>query len=243
MIELGGAHFVLVPGFWLGGWAWQRVAEELMAAGHSATAITLPGLQSVAADRAGIGIEHHAAAVAAVISRSPEPPILVAHSGAGAVVSVVLDRDPQSVRRVVYIDSGPAADGWVYDPTVPADAVEVPLPAWDDLSAAGASLDDLSPDDLEEFGRRAVPHPARVAREPVALHNEARRSVPTTVIACSIPADALRELAAEGHPMFAEVAELTDLTLLDLPTGHWPMLSKPHELAKALASTAEAGRA
>jgi pimeloyl-ACP methyl ester carboxylesterase len=117
---------------------------------------------------------------------------------------------------------------------VPVDAVEVPLPSWQDLRQAGASLDDLTADDLEEFGRRAVPHPAQVAREPVSLHNPARRTVPTTVIACSISADAVRELAAEGHPVFSEVAQLDDLTLLDLPTGHWPMLSKPVELARIL---------
>ena len=28
------ATFVLVPGFWLGGWAWRAVAETLRAAGH-----------------------------------------------------------------------------------------------------------------------------------------------------------------------------------------------------------------
>ena len=27
------ATFVLVPGFWLGGWAWQQVARELRAGG------------------------------------------------------------------------------------------------------------------------------------------------------------------------------------------------------------------
>lgn len=237
MTDRGTVHFVLVPGFWLGGWAWDRVVDELAAAGHTAAVVTLPGLESADADRAAISIDDHADALAEAIAASPSAPVLVAHCGAGAVVSVVLDRDPDAVRRVVYVDSGPAADGWVYDPSLPEDAVEIPLPAWEDLREGGASIDDLSIDDLEEIGRRAVPHPARVAREPVRLHNDARRSVPTTVIACSIPADALRELAGEGHPMFAEVAELADLSLLDLPTGHWPMFSKPHELAVALVST------
>lgn len=238
MTDLGAAHFVLVPGFWLGGWAWDRVVEELASAGHSATAVTLPGLESADTDRSEITIEDHAAAVAKAIAASPSVPILVAHSGAGAVASVVLDRDPESVRRVVYVDSGPASDGWVYDPSLAEDAVEIPLPAWEVLRAGGASTDDLSLDDLEEIGRRAVPHPARVAREPVRLTNQARRAVPTTVIACSIPADVLREMAGEGHPVFAEVAELSDLSLLSLPTGHWPMFSKPHELAVALTATA-----
>ncbi len=38
------ATFVLVPGFWLGGWAWRNVAEILRAAGHSVYPVTLTGL-------------------------------------------------------------------------------------------------------------------------------------------------------------------------------------------------------
>ena len=33
---------VLVPGFWLGAWAWDEVAAALRADGHEVTALTLP---------------------------------------------------------------------------------------------------------------------------------------------------------------------------------------------------------
>ena len=46
------------------------------------------------------------------------------------------------------------------------------------------------------------------------------------------------QLAREGHPMMAEVATLRDLELVDLPTGHWPMWSRPADLAAAIAHTA-----
>jgi len=36
--------FVLVPGVWHGGWAWQPVARRLREAGCAAVTITLPGL-------------------------------------------------------------------------------------------------------------------------------------------------------------------------------------------------------
>ena len=45
------APIILVPGFWLGAWAWDEVAETLRADGHDVTALTLPGLESVDADR------------------------------------------------------------------------------------------------------------------------------------------------------------------------------------------------
>jgi hypothetical protein len=38
--------------------------------------------------------------------------------------------------------------------------------------------------------------------------------------------------------MFAETAELTDVEVLDLPTGHWPMWSRPTDLAEVIAAAA-----
>ena len=48
------APIVLVPGFWLGAWAWDEVAAALRADGHDVTALTLPGLESADADRSAI---------------------------------------------------------------------------------------------------------------------------------------------------------------------------------------------
>ena len=45
------APIILVPGFWLGAWAWDEVAAALRSAGHEVTSLTLPGLDWVAADR------------------------------------------------------------------------------------------------------------------------------------------------------------------------------------------------
>jgi len=45
-------------------------------------------------------------------------------------------------------------------------------------------------------------------------------------------------MARQGHPMMAEVATLRDLELVDLPTGHWPMWSRPADLASAIANAA-----
>jgi len=225
--------FVLVPGYWLSGWAWDQVSAPLLAAGHHVTALTLPGLESVAADRRAVGLADHVDTVARAVTAAGSGTVLVAHSGAGKVVSAVLDRDPSAVRRVVYVDSGPAADGTADE--LSADLVELALPEWDEL---GASLEGLSPDVLETFRSRAVPHPAAVAREPVRLTHPARRQVPTTLVCCSFPPDTVAGLAAAGHPMFAEVAELTDLTYADLPTGHWPMWSRPGDLAAVLLAAA-----
>ncbi|MET1005322.1 MAG: alpha/beta hydrolase [Propionibacteriaceae bacterium] len=233
-------HFVLVPGNWLGAWAWDRVTAPLQAGGHQVTAVTLPGLTPTATDRGSITLSEHLDALADVVSHVGPDAVLVAHSGAGKNVSGVLDRDPASVRRVIYVDSGPAATGLADD--LPPELAELPLPSWDEFAAQGSSLEGLSPEDLAEFAARAVPHPAGPLREPIVLqHDEARRAVPTTIVACSISSTVVDDLAHQGHPMFAEVAQLVDLTYLDLPTGHWPMWSRPVDLADALMRSVTSG--
>jgi pimeloyl-ACP methyl ester carboxylesterase len=77
----------------------------------------------------------------------------------------------------------------------------------------------------------------------VHLVNPERREVPTTIIACSIESPAMLELAQAGRPMFAEVARLERLDVIDLPTGHWPMWSRPGDLARLLAAAAAGQRA
>jgi hypothetical protein len=54
--------FVLVPGFWLGRWAWDEVAAQLRAKGHEVLALTPGGIGERAADR-GVTIESRIADV------------------------------------------------------------------------------------------------------------------------------------------------------------------------------------
>jgi pimeloyl-ACP methyl ester carboxylesterase len=233
--ETANLPIVLVPGHWLGGWAWDAVAARLTRSGHHVEAVTLPGASS---GEAAATLSDQIDALDQVVSRQSEPPIVVAHSGAGRVITGVLDRNPRAVRRVIYVDSGPAADGSVFDETIAEGVDSIGLPPWDELTAGGASLDGLSEQNLTTFRERAVPVPAAVAREPLRLRDDARLRVPTTIIATSLPSEVMMGLAQQGHPMFAEVTRLTDLELVDLPTGHWPMWSRPDDLADAIGAAA-----
>ena len=228
--------FVLVPGLWLGGWAWDRVAPALEAAGHPVVRVDLPGLASASEDRSRIGLEDHVEAVVEAL-RSVGGGVLVGHSGGGRPVYGATDRVPELVRRAVYVDSGPAPDGSAFDSEVPADAVELPLPSWEELAEGGASTAGLTPADLEEFRARALPHPAAVARDALVLRDPRRREVPLTVVCSVFPAEEVRQLVASGYPHFAELDGL-DATYVDLPTGHWPMLSRPDDLARVLLAAA-----
>lgn len=229
---------ILIAGHWLGAWAWDEVLEHLKTDRPRAIAMTLPGLDAHDPERATKTLDAQAEAILGVITQhGNQPAILVAHSGANAPVSLVMDRYPELVHRVVWVDSGPVATGSVFAPDLPEEMEELPLPPFDVL-AQQASLEGLTKEVLEQFRARAVPEPGPVLRQSIELTNDARRKVRTTLICCSIPSAQVLELAQTGHPMFTEVANLEHLDVIDLPTGHWPMWSSPRDLAKAIQSEA-----
>jgi pimeloyl-ACP methyl ester carboxylesterase len=232
---------ILIAGHWLGAWAWDEVLGDLTSDHARVIALTLPGLDGDDPERSTRTVDDQATAVLDVIARlgvsEDQPAILVAHSGANAPVSLVLDRHPELVQRVVWVDSGPVATGSAFAPDLPAGVEELPLPPFDVL-AQQASLEGLNAEVLERFRARAVPEPGPVLRQPVELTNDARRTVRTTLVCCSMPSAQMLELARAGHAMFAEVANIEHLDVIDLPTGHWPMWSRPGDLASVIRSAA-----
>ena len=223
---------VLIPGFWLDADSWTEVAEPLRAAGHRVHPLTLPGRERDRTDRGAIGLRDHVDAVVAVVDSLPGPVVLVGHSGGGAVAHAVVDARPDRIARVVYVDSGPLGDGDRINDELPVVDGEIPLPDWSQFGEE--DLVDLDDDLRSRLRAMAVAEPAGVARDPQVLHDERRYDVPVTVISCEFPTAMLREWMAGGHPFVAELARVRDAELVDLPTGHWPQLTRPADLADAI---------
>jgi pimeloyl-ACP methyl ester carboxylesterase len=227
------APIILVPGFWLGAWAWDEVAEALRADGHDVTALTLPGLESREADRSAITQRDHVAAVCDAIRAKGSPVVLAVHSGAGFTGYAASDQVPDRIAAMVYVDTG--AGKGAMDANFTGD--ELPLPSAEDL-AQGENLTGLSEAQLATFRERAVPEPGGVVREAIELTNDARLDIPSTVIATGYTSDEYREYAQQGHDFLAGLAELRNLAYVDLPTSHWPMWSRPRELAAIIGDIA-----
>lgn len=223
---------ILVPGFWLDASSWQEVAPALEAAGHRPHPLTLPGLESVNADRAGISLQDHIDFVVAAIDALEGKVVLVGHSGGGAIIHGALDARPDRVERAIYVDSGPLGEGDVINNELAADGDDIPLPPWEGFD--DADLVDLDDGLREAFRARAIPQPKGVAYSKQHLHDTRRYDVPATVIACQFPSSLLREWIDAGHPFVAELARVRDVEFVDLPTGHWPQFTKPAELARAI---------
>jgi pimeloyl-ACP methyl ester carboxylesterase len=228
---VAGAPIILVPGFWLGAWAWDEVASALRAEGLDVTAITLPGLESQDADRSSVTFEDHVNAIADAVKAAGAPVVLAVHSGAGASGYAASDRVPEHIAAMVYVDSGPATAP--LDPTFEGD--DYPLPSWENLDE---NLDGISEEQLETFRTRSVPEPAGAMREGALLTNDARLDIPTTAICNAFTSDQYKDAVKEGQTWLGGFADLRDLTWVDLPTSHWPMWSRPQELAAIIGHVA-----
>jgi pimeloyl-ACP methyl ester carboxylesterase len=227
---------ILVPGFWLGAWAWDEVVALLRADGHDVTAITLPGLESADADRSSITFRDHVDAICAAVEAADRPVVLAVHSASGFSGYAASDQIPDRIAAMVYVDTAPGVGA--LDPDFADD--EKPMD-WASLEAE-ENLDGLSDEQKKTFRRRAVPEPGSLLREGAVLANDARRDIPSTFICTGFTAEQYQSYARE-HPEWAFLAgipELRNTTWIDLPTSHWPMWSRPAELASIIADVATA---
>lgn len=224
---------ILVPGFWLDASAWGSVGRILADAGHAVHPMTLPGKETRAADRSGIGLRDHVDAVVAKIDELEGPIVLVGHSGGGAIIHAAVDARPDRVARAVYVDSGPMADGGaIAQDAFPAEGDDIPLPEWDVFQEE--DLRDLSEALREQFRARAVPEPRGVAQDAQRLSDERRYDVPATIITCEFTPEELQVWIDAGAPPVSEMTKIKDVEMVHLPTGHWPMFTRPDDLAQAI---------
>ncbi len=228
------APIILVPGFWLGAWAWDEVAATLREDGHDVTALTLPGMDSKDTDRSSITFVDHVDAIVRALEAAERPAVLAVHSATGFSGYAASDRVPERIAAMVYVDTAPGKPP--LDPDF--DGVEKPLD-WKDIEAE-ENLDGLTEEQKATFRERAIPVPGSMLREGYEFTNDARRDIPSTIIATGYSAADYQKYAKE-HPDWAFLAgipELRDVTWIDLPTSPWPMWSKPAELARIIGDVA-----
>lgn len=243
------ATFVLVPGLWLGAWEWETVAEHLRSGGHVVHALTMPGIAERAAEATpDIDLRAEVADIVGYLRRHGlREVVLVGHSGANLPVTGVLDEVPELIARVVYVDSGPMPSRMgVIDFNPPdgqtaqrrqvtehGDGWLLPPPAFDPAEDP-VNLDGIGEADLDRMRRLSSPQPFRTVTDSLDRPGN-RMPVPASAVCCTFTPEQITELAASGNPVFTLISQLD---LHHLPTGHWPMFSRPADLAAMLATIA-----
>jgi len=143
------ASFILIPGGWQGGWAFEKVANLLIAHGHNAQPLTLAGLGDVPAPSANLAL-HISEAVSAIRAHHDEL-ILVGHSYGGMVVSGAADVEHANIRALVYSDA--------YVPESGDSVWSLTSSRFRDAFIAGAAADGLTCAPPPNLDPRCRPHP------------------------------------------------------------------------------------
>lgn len=237
------ANFVLVHGAWQGGWCWQRVTATLQRQGHRVHAVTLTGL----GERAhllspDITLNTHIDDVLKLIEAEElDEVVLAVHSYAGMIGTAVADRLGQCLKHLVYVDAVVPKPGESWSSTQSSTTRQ------QRLAAAQASEQFTFPaPDPQVFGltgadhawvkRRQTPHPGKTYQAPLDFDVQRVAAVPRTFVNCSQPALATIETSRQRvtDPQFWNGAWLPNSSVVEIKTGHDPMVSEPAALARIL---------
>jgi len=169
--------FVIVHGMCGGGWDWRMVDRALRRDGHDVYRPTLTGLgERVHLASPSVSLTTHIDDIVNVILYEDlHDVVLVGHSYGGMVITGVMDRIPERIAHMVFLDATAPEDGESCDDIL-RETGEAPYPvvagflrpAW--LSPAGAPRP------------RDEPQPALTFSEPVRFKNPLALKLPTTSV-------------------------------------------------------------
>jgi pimeloyl-ACP methyl ester carboxylesterase len=167
----------------------------------------------------------------------------VGHSYGGMVITGAADRllqaDAQAVAGLVYVDAMVPLPGEGWGEQHSAEVIAART------AAAQANGHALPPPDPADFGitgadrdwllRRQVPHPFGPYRDPLQFDGARWAALPRTFIDCTQPA--YPTIAA----MRERVRSLLGFKVVELATGHCPMVTEPETLVRLLLQAAVGG--
>ena len=229
---------MLVPGAWLGGWAWEKVADILKEKGNRAYPVTLTGMgERVHLATEDVGMETATQDVLNVMKYNDlDDVVLVGHSFAGKVAAAVADRAHDRAKKIIYVDAfrpeivrEPQGG---FDPTrefgpPPKGSNAIPL--------TEEIVDRIGKDVVGESRTRmmlmATPWPIKLAKDPITL-SENYDPAKEAYVFCALSGDPVDEIIAGKWGKLNGPYKVME-------TGHWPMITKPEELAEDLVSLAK----
>jgi pimeloyl-ACP methyl ester carboxylesterase len=226
--------FILVPGAWHGGWAWQPVARRLRAAGHEAVTVTLPGLAD-GDSRAGLTLADAIRHLVHEVERQQSDDIvLVAHSWGGYPVTGAVQQLKDRISRVIYYNAVVPAPGipMIDENESYAQMLRAAIDASPDgsISVVLEQMPVLMHDQPEVLQKLVfellVPQPGGYFLDALDGPDVTALGVPATYIL----GEDDRTLARPG----AEFAARIGLTPVMIPGSHETFLTRPDEVAEAI---------
>jgi pimeloyl-ACP methyl ester carboxylesterase len=242
------SHFLLVHGSWHGAWCWREVTQSLIRSGHRAHAVTLTGVgERSHLLRRGIDLFTHIQDVISAIEfEELQDVVLVVHSYAGMVGTGVADKlGHERISHLVYVDAVVPKPGEAWSSTHSAATRQARMAAAQaselfSFPAPGADLFGLSGEQAEWVNRRQTPQPAQPYLDILDFSVERVAKIPRTFISCINPKlatiDAIRPRISDSN--FWNGLWQPNARIIEMNTGHDPMISEPDELCSILKSCA-----
>jgi len=217
--------YVIVHGAAGGGWDWRIVADRLTADGHLVFRPTLTGLgERTHLLSPEINLTTHITDIVNVILfEDLHDVVLVGHSYGGMVITGVINRIPERISHVIYLDAAVPDDG------------QSALDLWGPLSADIKVVDGIAYFpwiDASKPYPRDVPQSLKTVTEPVVFNNPAARRIPATYVAF-VPAGQHAEERAKSDPSWLH-AKARGWTIRILESNHVAERTHPQELAVLL---------
>jgi len=229
------ATFVLVHGAWHGGWCWKRVRRQLEAAGQAVFTPTLTGVGErshlLSPD---VNLDTHIADIVNVIRwEELTDVVLCGHSYAGCVIGGVVDRIPERIGALVYLDAFVPDNGQSLHDTLPPeqrgmqeDLTRQVGDGWK-VPPIPAEAFNVNPADRAWVNSQCTVQPLATFQQKISLSGRGDAAKPTTFILAT-------GFANSPFRQFYDSARARGWATIAIDCGHDVMLDRPEELTGAL---------
>ena len=221
--------FVIVHGAWGGGWAFREVDRLLTADGHMVYRPTLTGQgEKVHLATRDTNLTTHVTDIVNVILfEDLHDVVLVGHSYGGMVITGVMDRVPDRIRQVIFLDAAVPDDGESMDSLRGNTRTREEIARGFVAPGAAAAAKPIPHD---------VPQPLKTWTEPVSFKNPLAQKLPGTVVVFVGKNQTPEQL--KDNPSFVR-ARARGWATLTLESDHNAQWSHPKELVALLERIAD----
>jgi pimeloyl-ACP methyl ester carboxylesterase len=212
------ATFILIPGGWQGGWAFEKVANLLVARGHKARALTLAGLGEIPAPATNLAF--HIDETVQAIRECSGDPVLVGQSYGGMVITGAADIEPTRIRALVYADA--------YVPQTGESVWSLTSSRFREAFISGTMADGLTCAPPANLDPRCRPHPIGTFLQAIDLSGRWRQVPRKTYVGAH---------GWEGSPfldLYGRLSADPEWTTFALNCGHNIARSEPDALSEIL---------
>jgi pimeloyl-ACP methyl ester carboxylesterase len=215
--------FVLVHGATAGGWEWKSTGKFLSDAGHTVYRPTLTGLgERMHLSSKDIDLQTHIDDVVnLILFEDLHDIVLTGHSYGGMVITGVMDRVPERIKHVVFLDAAVPDDG---------------MSLWGLLGGKGLDPERFKDGFLQvPFVKPGTPPPHNVKQsikcfeQPVSYKNPAALALPVTYVAFVPKGQSAEERAKTDKSWQRAVAR--GWTIRTFPGGHVAQQEDPRGVA------------